>query len=90
MEGDPINYHGHYASYHPDAPHHFHCHIVWHAVYSVTLSVWTLPQCNGIIEWPITDVLRSDESISKTVPLCPYGGPIQGAIDAVAQGQRVP
>ena len=61
-----------------------------YAVYSVTLSVWTLPQCNGIIEWPITDVLRSDESISKTVPLCPYGGPIQGAIDAVAQGQRVP
>lgn len=61
-----------------------------YAVYSVTLSVWTLPQCNGIIEWPITNVLRSGESISKTVPLCPYSGPIQGVIDAVAQGKNAP
>ena len=59
-------------------------------LYSVTLSIWRLPLCNAIFEFPITDALKAGESISTTIPFCPYGGPLHGALGAVAQGKSVP
>ena len=59
-------------------------------IYDVTLSIWSLPLCNAIFEFPIRDVLQAGESITTTVPFCPYGGLIRGAIGALAQGNSVP
>ncbi len=45
---------------------------------------------NNVLKFPITDVLQPDAVISKELPFCPYGGPLQGVLGAVAQGQIAP